>query len=311
MLRKDEGWKSGKALTKPLKGKVTSETPSTVKTADGAIYRKNYIAKANVKVQDQADHRRSPTGEEPKKKQQKKSQRKSGEQDEIEDNWSEDELLSQQLILDPEEARNKFQDSPTVVPFKDTMQGGGLNLAVKRAKPNNAVPFTKPTKIKWGGRSKAKTQPIQKTARSKSAATAAEENQSSPVCSSSSAVVPPSTSTPQNNTTAKPKEISRHSSPETILETFNSKDLTPADWNRMADQVLDRGVQRAAEEILKPKDATGEDEDSNNPPGFSDESEEGETSVRRSGRSKKGPSRYGDPITHSVKLISSQMIFWI
>ena len=312
LLRKDDGRKSGKVLTKPLKGKVTSETPSTVKTAAGAIYRKNDIAKANVNVQNQANHRRSPTGEEPKKKQQKKSQRKSGEQEENEDNWSEDELLSQQLILDPEEARNKFQDSPTVVPSKDTMQGGGLILAVKRVKPNNAVTFTKPTKIKWGGGSNAKTQPIQKTARSKSAAAAAaEENQPSPVCSSRSAVVPPSTSTPQNNTTAKPKEISRHSSPETILETLNRKDLTPAGWNRMADQVLERGVQGAAEEIPKPKDATGEDEDSNNPPGFSDESEEGETSVRRSGRSKKGPSRYGDPIKHSVKLISSQMIFWI
>ena len=157
------------------------------------------------------------------------SQRKSGEQEEVEDNWSDDELLSQQLILDPEEARNKFQDSPTVFTSKDTMQGGGLNLAVKRAKPNNAGPFTKPTKIKWGGGSKDKTQPIQKTARNKSAATAAEENQPSPACSSSSAVVPLSTSSPQNNTIAKPKEISRHTSPETILDTFNSKDLTPAD----------------------------------------------------------------------------------
>ena len=90
------------------------------------------------------------------------SQRKSGEQEEVEDNWSDDELLSQQLILDPEEARNKFQDSPTVVTSKDTMQGGGLNLAVKRAKHNDAGPFTKPTKIKWGGGSKDKTQPIQK-----------------------------------------------------------------------------------------------------------------------------------------------------
>ena len=70
--------------------------------------------------------------------------------------------------------------------------------------------------------------------------------------------------------------------------------------------MLERGVQRAAEYTLKSKDATGEDEDSNNPPGFSDESEEGETSVRTSGRSKKGTSRYGDPVKHSVKLISSQ-----
>ena len=74
----------------------------------------------------------------------------------------------------------------------------------------------------------------------------------------------------------------------------------------MADQVLERGVQRAAEDILTFTDATVDEDDYINPPGISDESGEGETSVRRSGRSKKGPSRYGDPIKHSVKLISSQ-----
>ena len=74
----------------------------------------------------------------------------------------------------------------------------------------------------------------------------------------------------------------------------------------MADQLLERGVQRAAADILISKETTGEDEDSNNQPDFSDESEEGETSVRRSGRTKKGPSRYGDPIKHSVKSVSYQ-----
>ena len=68
--------------------------------------------------------------------------------------------------------------------------------------------------------------------------------------------------------------------------------------------MLERGVQRTAADKLHSKETAGDDEDSNNPPGFSDESEEGETSVRRSGRSKKGPSRYGDPIKHSVKSIS-------
>ena len=68
--------------------------------------------------------------------------------------------------------------------------------------------------------------------------------------------------------------------------------------------MLERGVQRTAVDLLHSKETAGDDEDSNNPPGFSDESEEGETSVRRSGRSKKGPSRYGDPIKHSVKPIS-------
>ena len=70
--------------------------------------------------------------------------------------------------------------------------------------------------------------------------------------------------------------------------------------------MLEGGVQRTAADILNSKETAGDDEDFNNPPGFSDESEEGETSVRRSGRSKKGPSRYGDPIKHSVKSISFQ-----
>ena len=155
---------------------------------------------------------------------------------------------------------------------------------------------------------KEKKQPIQNIPRNRNA-DAAEENQlneQAPTCSSSAAMVPPSTSTPRNISAAKSKQIARHTSPETILNTFNSKDLTPEDWNRMADQVLERGVQRAAEDILKPKDDTREADDSNNPPGFSDESEEGETYVRRSGRSKRGSSRYGDTIKHSVKFISSQ-----
>ena len=74
----------------------------------------------------------------------------------------------------------------------------------------------------------------------------------------------------------------------------------------MADQMLERGMHRAAEEILTSRDATVDENDYINPLAFSDESGEGETSVRRIGRATKGPSRYGDPIKHSVKLISSQ-----
>ena len=49
LLRKDENRKSGKALTNPLEGKVTSQTPSTVKTANGAVYRKSDIAQSKIK----------------------------------------------------------------------------------------------------------------------------------------------------------------------------------------------------------------------------------------------------------------------
>ena len=103
-------------------------------------------------------------------------------------------------------------------------------------------------------------------------------------------MVSPSTSTPQKNTSIKTKGILRHTSPETFLDTFNSKDLTPADLNKMADQVLKRGVQQAAEETLPSREAAVDDNDY----------------IRRSGRATKVPSRYGDPIKHSVKLISSE-----
>ena len=49
LLRKDENRKSGKALTNPLEAKVTSQTPFTVKTASGAVYRKSDIAQSKIK----------------------------------------------------------------------------------------------------------------------------------------------------------------------------------------------------------------------------------------------------------------------
>ena len=206
---------------------------------------------------------------------------------------------------EPDKAKNRFQDNQTVVTSNDTEAGGGLNFAVKRAKPNNAGSLTKSTKTKWNGGKKDKKQSSQEAIRNKTA-NAAEGQQEDIAFSPSPAVVPPSKSTPQKKTSKKSKGISRHRSPEIILDTLNSKDLTPADWDKMADLVLKRGVQQAAEETLTSRDAAVEDNDYINPPGFSDESREGETSVRRSGRTTKGPSRYRDPTKHSVKLISSE-----
>ena len=274
-----------------------TETPSTVKTSAGSIYRKSDIAKAKVAVQDKNNHRRSPTGEEPKKKQQKQSQRQSDDQEDDENSGSEEDLLLEQRSIDPVEAQQKFQDCPTVVTAKDILQGGGLNLAVKRAKPNMAGPFTKTSKSE--GSTSEKTKPT--NLQSKCAATAVEEEPQA--CSSNSAGAPKSTSTPHISTKSR-KEISRNTSPNTILDTFNSKDLTAADWNRLANQVLERGVQRTAADILHSKEIVEEGEECNNPPGFSDESEVEETSVRKSGRSKRGPTRYGNPIKHSVRSIS-------
>ena len=55
LLRKDEVRKSGKALTNPLKGRVQSETPHTIKTAAGAVYRKSGIAQSKMDISDTRD----------------------------------------------------------------------------------------------------------------------------------------------------------------------------------------------------------------------------------------------------------------
>ena len=69
ILRKEDLWKSGEALTKPLKGRITPETGSTVKTSAGSIYRKSGIAQAKINLQqDQTQGaRKSTSAETPRK----------------------------------------------------------------------------------------------------------------------------------------------------------------------------------------------------------------------------------------------------
>ena len=90
------------------------------------------------------------------------------------------------------------------------------------------------------------------------------------------------------------------------LEIFQSRDLTTNEWNKLFDQALTR-LQKSAEDILK-STYMGREENKNIPPGFSDESGDSDATVRRSERhtKNKGPSRYGNPVKHSVELITSQ-----
>ena len=114
------------------------------------------------------------------------------------------------------------------------------------------------------------------------------------------------TSTPRKELKDKSKEITRNTSAEKTLETSQSYDLVTEDWNLLAGQVLTRGVQREAEAILKNADGS-EDERSNAPPGFSDESGETEVPIRPSGRQtkNKGSIHFGNPVTHLIKLITT------
>ena len=313
LLRKDEGRKSGKALTNPLKGKVQLETPHTVKTAAGAIYRKSDIAQTKINTSDMRDKspkkeqsRQSPHGDEPKSKSKKKeggSRKKNSDSEEMPDIQKRSNL---------ENAVEFYQDSQQNVTSKELEVNGGLNLGVKRAKPKNAGPVrgnAGGSEPKGVGK-KDKKSTCQEARKPKAAITARQRNQADEeemnTMSFTEKACTLSTSTPRKEMRDKSKEITQNSSAEKILETFQSRDLATEDWNLLADQVLTRGVQKEAETILKNADTSG-DEGSNAPPGFSDESGETEVPVRRSGRQtkNKGPIRFGNPVKHSIKLITT------
>ena len=160
-----------------------------------------------------------------------------------------------------------------------------------------------------GTKQSNKKQTCQEARRQKAAATAVETNQPNTkdkrLSLFTAEAIIPSTSTPKK-TNDDSKDITRDTPAETILETFQSRDLTSTNWNKLADQVLARGVQKAAEDILKSTEREN-DFNINAPPGFSDELGDSDATVRRSERTtkNKGPSRYENPYKHSVKLVSS------
>ena len=136
ILRKDPLRKSVQALTKQLKGKIASETDSTIKTSTGSIYRKWDIAQSRT-VLTQGSQRfasKSPSAE-PTKKFQRISSPEL-----LEDIGSEEELQRDMEITNAMNPIDRFQQSQTVVTSNDTEAGGGLNLAIRIAKPNLAGP---------------------------------------------------------------------------------------------------------------------------------------------------------------------------
>ena len=58
----------------------------------------------------------------------------------LEDIGSEEQLQRDMEIADAMNPIDRFQQNQTVVTSKDTEAGGGLNLAIKRAKTNLAGP---------------------------------------------------------------------------------------------------------------------------------------------------------------------------
>ena len=120
LSRRDETRKSGAALKKPFKGKVAFDSPKTVTTAAGAVYRKSELVKipsSPTKIPkdgaNQKEKANSPS-EEPKSKHQKKDDKL------FEDTISEEEEWN----IPREQVQDLFQDSETNVTSRDTPVGG-------------------------------------------------------------------------------------------------------------------------------------------------------------------------------------------
>ena len=106
------------------------------------------------------------------------------------------------------------------------------------------------------------------------------------------------------------KCIDTHTPLEDIVDTFHNRNLAPSEWEKYADQLLKRGVQRVADEIRENPQQISEKDTTFEPPhGFSDESGTEESGIRRSSRQTKNkePKRFGDPIKHSIKEISENL----
>ena len=233
-LRKHEQRKSGKALAIPLKGKIVAETPSTVKTAASAVYRKSDIANYKVSVQSTvsgSEKKRNPTGDEPRSKQQKtvreyeEADSESAEENDMDDQWR----CNKVPIEDSRATTNKFQNSPTIVTSKDTETGDGLNLGGKRNKPNRAGPSVQNQK------SSMSKPTAQEARRLKAVKIAAKDPKDRDTVDHDF----PASSTPKK--VSESQRIIRQTKEKEILDTIQNKDMTPEEWDKLAEQVLTRG----------------------------------------------------------------------
>ena len=227
ILRKDKLRKRGQALTKPLKGKIVAETGLTVKTPTGSIYRKSDIDQAKISLQQEKtrSESKSPSAEPHKKLQRISSPEK------LEDINLDEELRRAVELADFVNPVDRFQQSQKVITSKDTEAGGGLNLAIKRAKPNTAGPNSIPgpktqeeVALKISEKKTKGKKPDSKPKKSpKQTATAVDQSneQSTSTLDTSNKDVQ-SSSTPKNKQKAKLKKIDSETRLEDILDTFQN-----------------------------------------------------------------------------------------
>ena len=131
-----------------------------------------------------------------------------------------------------------FQDSQYYVTSKDTEINGGINLTGKREKPKNAGPVFQNSNNSGnkGAKQSAKRQPVQETKKKKAVDRATEATMSRDndldILPALVEIGLPSTSTPRVSSNES-KDITRHTPDDKILETFQSRDLTTKDWNKL------------------------------------------------------------------------------
>ena len=113
ILRKDLLRKSGQALTRPLKGKIASETESTIKTSAGSIYRKSDIAQSKTVL---TQEKQRSTSKSPSSEPTKKFKRVSSPEL-LEELESEDELQGEMEIANEMDPIERFQKSQTIERF--------------------------------------------------------------------------------------------------------------------------------------------------------------------------------------------------
>ena len=310
ILRKDPLRKSGQSITRQLKGKIASETDSTIKTSTGSIYRKSDIAQSKTVLtqENQQSTSKSPSVEPTKKF------KRISSPELLEELGSDEELKEEMEIADAMNPIERFQKSQTIVTSKDTEAGGGLNLAVKRAKPNLAGPKSSieendTKKSEKNGKEK-KNRNKQQQGTSQTATAVNPEQEQSTSRPEKIDTKNQSRSTPKPKQRSKLKCIDTHTPLEDIVDTFHNRNLAPSEWEKYADQLLKRGVQRVADEIRgNPQQISEKDTTFEPPQGFSDESSTEESGIRRSSRQTKNkePKRFGDPIKLSIKEISENL----
>ena len=310
ILRKDPLRKSGQALTRQLKMKIASETDSTIKTSTGSIYRKSDIAQSKTVLtqENQQSTSKSPSVEPTKKF------KRISSPELFEELGSDEELKEEMEIADAMNPIERFQKSQTIVTSKETEAGGGLNLAVKRAKPNLAGPKSSieendTKKSEKNGKEK-KNRNKQQQGTSQTATAVNPEQEQSTSRPEKVDTKNQSRSTPKPKQRSKLKCIDTHTPLEDIVDTFHNRNLAPSEWEKYADQLLKRGVQRVADEIRgNPQQISEKDTTFEPPQGFSDESSTEESGIRRSSRQTKNkePKRFGDPIKLSIKEISENL----